>query len=214
MTVLLQIAALFAALFAALGSAACSGAERKAENSSDPVGTASGAEAPPTPNGAQESPPAGAALIAPDSGPPSAALPADAPDRDVDSLLAAIRACPRDGLWHTCSIERRLQMSGLRAIPIDTATTIPGLSPPALTWQVGRQQMRAVLFATAAEAEQAVAALDPVKGTPRADPTASWPGRVTLVHSANLVALYFGGSDRQVERVVNALSAGAPQPPE
>jgi hypothetical protein len=35
---------------------------------------------------------------------------------------------------------------------------------------------------------------------------------VTLFRAVNAVALYFGGSDRQVIRVTDALQAGPPQP--
>lgn len=133
-------------------------------------------------------------------------------DPAVDSILAAIRACPRDGLWHECSLQQRLERSGLRVETVDTATTIPGLPQPAHTWQVGRQLLRLVLFPSAAEAALAMERMDVRRAAPKDDPSVSWPDRATMLHNANLIAVLLGGSDRQVERVSNALLAGAPQP--
>ncbi len=135
-----------------------------------------------------------------------------AADPVTDSIVAAILACPRDGKWHPCSLERRLYMAGLRMVPSDSVLRIPGIDREAHAWLAGRQSLRAVFFANEAEAEAAMAGLDSARAAPRGDVTVAWPDRPTLIRTANVVALLLGGSDRQVERVSNALLGGPPQP--
>lgn len=132
--------------------------------------------------------------------------------RNVDSLIAAIQTCPRDGLWHRCSVERRLQMAGLRPVPADTLSPIPSLRGEALAWQLGRQSLRVHLYRSEREAAQAFATLDSATAAPKGDLTVFWPDRPTLLRSANGVFLYLGGSDRQVIRASDAIMAGPPQP--
>lgn len=143
----------------------------------------------------------------------SEAAPLDSAEQArVDSVLAALAACPRDGRWHECSVERRLQLAGLRPVREDSALRIPGIDAPAVAWRLGRQAIRVVLFADEAAAQAAMAGLDSARAAPRGDTTVVWDGRVTLFRSVNAVALYFGGTDRQVVRVTDALLAGPPQP--
>ena len=143
--------------------------------------------------------------------PPNDAAGGSTSGRNVDSLVAAIQSCPRDGRWHPCSIERRLQMAGLRPVRSDTLTPIPSLSGEQMAWQVGRQSLRAHLFRSAREADEAFATLDSATAAPTGDLTTFWPDRPTLLRSANGVFLYLGGSDRQVIRVSDAIMAGPPQ---
>lgn len=134
------------------------------------------------------------------------------PDPYTDSIVAAIRSCPRDGLWHACSVERRLELSGLRPRLVDSVTRIPGIALDAQLWQIGRQSLRVVLFESDTKAAAAMATLDSARAAPIGDGSVVWPERPTVIRSANLVALMLGGSDRQIERVSNALTAGPPQP--
>jgi hypothetical protein len=145
------------------------------------------------------------------------AAPLDAAEQArVDSVLAAIAACPRDGRWHVCSLERRLQLAGLRPARDDSArgteATIPGVDAPTTVWRLGRQSIRVALFADSAAARAALAALDSARAAPPGDTTVTWPARPTLFRSVNALALYLGGTDRQVIRVTDALQAGPPQP--
>ncbi len=173
----------------------CSSAERaeRAERA-EPVAAAVGAD-----SAAVSSMPA---PVAADSG----------SDAITDSIVAAIRACPRDGLWHECSVAQRLELSGLRPRAVDSITRIPGIARDARLWQIGRETLRALFFDSEAQASAAMATLDSARAAPRGDSTVAWPERPTLIRSANLVALLLGGTDRQVERVSNALTAGPPQP--
>ncbi len=132
--------------------------------------------------------------------------------RVVDSIVAAIRACPRDGAWHECSLERRIQMSGFRTVRADSVARIPGVDRDGTLWLLGRQSLHVIFFASASAAEQAMQTLDSSRAAPRADTAAYWPERPTLIRSANALAVLVGGSDRTVERIANAITAGPPQP--
>jgi hypothetical protein len=132
--------------------------------------------------------------------------------RNVDSIVAAIRACPRDGAWHECSLERRLQMSGFRTVRVDSIVQLPGVPRDAVVWALGRQSLRVVFFESPSAADEAMLALDSARAAPRGDTSAVWPDRPTLIRSANAIAVLVGGSDRTVERIANAITAGPPQP--
>lgn len=145
--------------------------------------------------------------------PSAVAAPDSAEQARVDSVLAMLASCPRDGRWHACSVERRLAQSGLRPVrEPDSTAGIPGVIGTALHWRLGRQQLRLVLFADSAAARTAMAGMDSLRAAPRGDTTVVWPDRATLLRSANGIGLLLGGSDRTVERVTDALLAGAPQP--
>lgn len=131
----------------------------------------------------------------------------------VDSVLAMLASCPRDGRWHACSVERRLSQSGLRPVSEpDSVGRIPGLTGEVLVWRIGRQQLRVVLFADSLVARAAMGTMDSLRAAPLGDTTVMWPERATLLRSANAIALLLGGTDRTVERVADALLAGPPQP--
>ncbi len=131
----------------------------------------------------------------------------------VDSVLAMLASCPRDGRWHACSVERRLSQSGFRPVAEpDSTGAIPGLTGDALVWRLGRQQLRVVLFADSAAARAAMTGMDSLRAAPRGDTTVTWPDRATLLRSANAIGVLLGGTDRTVERLTDALLAGPPQP--
>jgi hypothetical protein len=141
------------------------------------------------------------------------AAPDSAEQARVDSVLAVLASCPRDGRWHACSVERRLAQSGLRPVlEPDSAGGIPGVTGDAVHWRLGRQRLRVVLFTDSAAARTAIAGLDSLRAAPLGDTAARWSERATLLRSANAISLLLGGSDRTVERVTDALLAGPPQP--
>lgn len=134
----------------------------------------------------------------------------------MDSVLAAIAACPRDGRWHPCSLERRLQLAGLRPVRLDSVTgpdaTIPGLAVPTVVWRTGQRTVRAAFFPDSAAARTAFAGLDSAAAGPRGAALPAWPEPPTLFRGANAIVLMLGGTSRQVERLVDAIQAGPPQP--
>lgn len=166
---------------------------------------------------------------APASGAPASGAPGDARDTTpprtpadsaeqarVDSVLAAIAACPRDGRWHPCSLEHRLQLAGLRPARLDSVTgpdgTIPGLAVPTTVWRTGQRTVRVAFFPDSAAARTAFAGLDSAAAGPRGAPLPAWPEPPTLFRGANAIVLMLGGTSRQVERLVDAIQAGPPQP--
>ncbi len=147
--------------------------------------------------------------------------PADAPigalalsGADVDSAVAAIEACPRDGRWHVCSVQSRFSLAGLRVLALDSALGIPGIDVETKAWRIGGQQLRLAFFPSEAEARQAMDRMDSARAVPVGFADSPWTERATLLHNANVVAVLLGGSDRAVERASNALMAGPPQPPQ
>lgn len=163
----------------------------------------------------------GAAVVTSDS----AALrertnrPADAPigalaisGADVDSAMAANRACPRDGRWHVCSVQSRFSLAGLRVLALDSVLGIPGIDVETKGWRIGSQQLRLAFFASEAEARHAMDQMDSARAVPIGSAESPWMERPTLLHNANVVGVLLGGTDRAIERASNALMAGPPQP--
>ncbi len=132
---------------------------------------------------------------------------------DVDSAVAAMQACPRDGRWHVCSVQSRFSQAGLRVIALDSALGIPGIDVETRAWRIGGQQLRLAFFASDADARSAMDLMDSARALPRGSSAPSWAARPTLLHNANVVGVLLGGTDRAIERASNALMAGPPQPP-
>lgn len=131
---------------------------------------------------------------------------------DVDSAVAAIQSCPRDGHWHVCSVQSRFSLAGLRVLAIDSALGIPGINVETRAWRVGGQQLRLAFFATEEDARRAMDGMDSARAVPRGSTDSPWLQRPTLLHNANVLAVLLGGTDRAIERASNALLAGPPQP--
>ncbi len=142
------------------------------------------------------------ASLAPDSG--------TVPLTAEDSVVAAILACPRDGQWHLCSLERRLVEAGVVPHTSDDTIGLKSVSQPGLRWRVGRLDLMVFLFADRADVAQAFASLDSARAAPRGDSSVTWPAPPTLVRNQNVMVILLGGSPRQVERVTNAVLAGPP----
>jgi len=68
----------------------------------------------------------------------------------------------------------------------------------------------AQLFADSAALAKAIAPLDTLRMTPPTDSLMPWPALPSVIRSGNLLALYFADSERQIERLRLAITAGAP----
>lgn len=134
----------------------------------------------------------------------------------ADSILAAIAACPRTGLWQPCSLEHRLQLAGLRPLRLDSVpdaeARIPGLDAPTVVWRTGTRTIRVAFFQDSTAARAAFATLDSAAAAPRGGAIPAWPAPPTVFRGANAVVLLLGGSARQIERLSDAVLAGPPQP--
>jgi hypothetical protein len=119
-------------------------------------------------------------------------------------------ACPRTGHWIACQVRERLTRSGLA--PHDTSReALPTLGPSPLVYRLGRGGLAVYLFPDSAARARAASQLDTVKyvRAPRAQTMFS---RATVIENDNLLGLLFSKNEQQIERVSDALTAGAPQP--
>ena len=91
---------------------------------------------------------------------------------------------------------------------------IPAVETPAIQYRIGKTaRLAAFYFADSGAGAGATASLDPRTLTPTGDTIGAWPARpMEVVRSANLIAVLFGVTETQAERVRLAITAGAPQP--
>lgn len=84
---------------------------------------------------------------------------------------------------------------------------------PGVTYRIGKAASMAVFyFADSGAAAAATKTLDPGRLTPPGDSLGEWPEKpVEVIRSANLIAVLFGVSETQAERLRLAITAGAPQ---
>jgi hypothetical protein len=119
-------------------------------------------------------------------------------------------ACPRTGHWIDCQVRERLIRSGLA--PHDTSReALPTLGPSPLVYRLGRGGLAVYLFPDSAARARAASSLDTVKYV-RAPRTQTMFSQATVIENDNLLGLLFSKNEQQIERVSDALMAGAPQP--
>jgi hypothetical protein len=118
--------------------------------------------------------------------------------------------CPRTGHWIDCQVRERLTRSGLA--PRDTTHgALPSLGPAPLVYRLGKGALAVYLFPDSSARIRAAGTLDTVKylRAPRGPTVLS---QATVIENDNLLGLLFSKNDQQIERVSDALTAGAPQP--
>jgi hypothetical protein len=118
--------------------------------------------------------------------------------------------CPRTGHWAACHVRERLIRSGL--VPRDTSReALPALGAKPAVYRLGRGALAVYLFADSAARAREAAKLDTVKFV-RAPQPPTMMSEATVIENDNLLALLFSKNEQQIERVSDALMAGAPQP--
>ena len=118
--------------------------------------------------------------------------------------------CPRTGHWIDCQVRERLIRSGLA--PHDTSReALPALGPLPIVYRLGRGGLAVYLFPDSAARARAASSLDTVKYV-RAPRAPTMFTQATVIENDNLLGLLFSKNEQQVERVSDALTAGAPQP--
>jgi len=130
----------------------------------------------------------------------------------VDTALVKGSPCQHTGLWAACSVERRLKQAGFVVTKVDSV--IPkrtGFSVDPIVYSLGKSRLEVFLYDNERAVEKDVANLDTVRVVPIGS-TATWEGTPTFIRSANLLAVLLTQNQRQAERVVLAITAGAPQP--
>jgi len=121
-------------------------------------------------------------------------------------------ACPRTGLWALCSVEKRLTQAGFVVnYATEPSPRRAGFSVSPATYRLGRSRLEVFIYADSAAARRDVAKLDTLTASPRGTPT-NWGTPPTFVRAGNLLAVFLTDSPQQAERLMLALTAGAPQP--
>lgn len=119
-------------------------------------------------------------------------------------------ACPKTGHWIDCQVRERLIRSGLA--PHDTTRdALPSLGPAPLVYRLGKGGLAVYLFADSAARARATRTLDTVKYV-RVERGPTVLSQATVIENDNLLGLLFSKNEQQIERVSDALTAGAPQP--
>ncbi|HKP14926.1 MAG TPA: hypothetical protein VJT85_02645 [Gemmatimonadaceae bacterium] len=119
-------------------------------------------------------------------------------------------SCPRTGHWIDCQVRERLIRSGLA--PHDTSReALPALGPSPIVYRLGRGGLAVYLFPDEAARARAASALDTVKYV-RGTRSPTMLSQATVIENDNLLGLLFSKNEQQIERVSDALMAGAPQP--
>ena len=118
--------------------------------------------------------------------------------------------CPKTGHWSDCHVRERLIRSGLA--PHDTTReALPALGPAPIVYRLGKGGLAVYIFADSTARTRAAASLDTVKYV-RAPRGPTMLSQATVIENDNLIGLLFSKNEQQIERVSDALTAGAPQP--
>jgi len=108
----------------------------------------------------------------------------------------------------------RITKAGLSIKATNDSMRVPFLGVPGVRYRVAvTDTMLAFFFDDSASLSKAIAPLDTLRMTPPTDSVMPWPARPSVIRSGNLLALYFADSERQIERLRLAITAGAPAPP-
>jgi hypothetical protein len=130
----------------------------------------------------------------------------------IDTTSQKGSPCPHTGLWAECSVERRLRQSGFVVTRIDSVFgKRPGFSVMPIVYSLGRSRLEVFLYENEKALAKDVAKLDTVRVVPVGSPPDSAVAP-TFIRSGNLIGILTSQNARQAERVVLAITAGAPQP--
>ena len=147
-----------------------------------------------------------------DSARSASASAATSPGQPAGAGMAEKRAapCPKTGHWSDCQVRERLTRSGLA--PRDTTReALPSLGPAPLVFRLGRGGLVVYLFPDSSARIRAAGTLDTVRYV-RAARGPTVLSQATMIENDNLLGLLFSKNEQQIERVSDALTAGAPQP--
>lgn len=119
--------------------------------------------------------------------------------------------CPHNGKWALCGIERRLKQSGFVVKRVDDTTHRAGFTVKPAVYTLGKSRLEIFLYRDSASAARDILKLDTLTVGPVGKPSQWGAIPPTLIRSANIAAVILSESARQIERAVNALTAGPPQ---
>ncbi len=139
---------------------------------------------------------------------PAAAIPASG---GSPSQTTVSTDCPHNGKWALCSLERRLTQSGFVVKRVGDATYREGFTVRPVVYTLGQSRLEVFVYTDSASVAKDVARLDTLAVGPVGKPSQWGEVPPTLIRSANIAAVILSQSARQIERAVNALTAGPPQ---
>jgi hypothetical protein len=121
--------------------------------------------------------------------------------------------CPRTGKWALCSVENRLVQSGFVVRRVNgEPPRRTGFSVTPAVYTLGRSRLEVFIYPSESALAADVAKMDTVSAAPRGAKN-PWPFfSPTFVRSANLAVVFLTDNATQAERLMLALTAGAPQP--
>ncbi|MEO5590664.1 MAG: hypothetical protein ABIS03_13835 [Gemmatimonadaceae bacterium] len=120
--------------------------------------------------------------------------------------------CEHSGLWSPCTVDKRLRQAGF-VITREVSDTLKraGFSVKPVVFMLSQARLELFFYDNAAARAKDVAGIDTLTATPPGTPS-PWKSTPVFIQSVNLAAVLVGANPRQAERVMNALTAGAPQP--
>jgi hypothetical protein len=118
--------------------------------------------------------------------------------------------CPADGLWHTCSLTKRLEMSGFVLQKEAEGVREAPLNAEGTRYALGQSSLIVFLYPSEGARITDQARLDTTRYIDPYQPI-SMRQEPSRIASANLLAIHRSRSDRQRARVADALTAGPPQ---
>ena len=118
--------------------------------------------------------------------------------------------CPATGRWALCSLEKRLRRSGFVVTKLDSAApSRPGFNVRPAVYKLGTGRLEVFLYEDATAMERDIAGIDTITVSPPGA-VSVWSSDAALVRNGNLAAVHTGQSPRQAERLMLAITAGAP----
>lgn len=130
----------------------------------------------------------------------------------VVTAKEAASPCPHTGSWAICSVENRLRQSGFVARRATTTSQKrPGFTVTPTVYTLGTARLEVFIYSDSASLARDMAKIDTILVAPRGTPS-PWETTPLLVRSGNLAAVFITQNQRQAERLMLALTAGAPQP--
>jgi hypothetical protein len=127
------------------------------------------------------------------------------------STSAPATDCRHDGKWAPCSIEKRLKQSGFVVKRVEDPPGRDGFTIKPIVYTLGTARLEVFVYDDSASAARDVAKLDTLTVGVVGKPSQWGDTPPTLIRSANIAAVLLSQSPRQIERAINALTAGPPQ---
>jgi hypothetical protein len=115
------------------------------------------------------------------------------------------------GRWDEAHLVERLVAAGLAPQRLDSVRAVAFMSAPVLAFQLGQSVLHVYLYADSTTRQAITGRLDPAALAPAGVPS-PWPLPRGLIVNANLAAILVGGTERQRERITNAIAAGLAAP--